>query len=230
MDHPVTWVGLLAIPDAWASVATGVFVMSIILVLAVRARGALAAEEAMVPDGSLTPRNVFELLVESIGSLADSVIGHGYKTYVPLLSSLFLFILLSNLLGLVPGFIPPTSDFDITFALGVCSFIVFNYYGLKVQGMAYVKHLMGPMLFLAPLIFLLELIGIFVRPLSLGLRLFGNMAGDHLVLDIFINLTYAVIPVVFYFLGTLVSVIQAFVFMLLTTIYIGLSVAHDEGH
>ena len=137
---------------------------------------------------------------------------------------------MSNLLGLVPGFGPPTSDFDITFALGVVSFVVFNYYGFKEQGMGYLKHFAGPMLALAPLIFTLEIIGVFVRPVSLGLRLFGNMSGDHLVLEIFTDLTKVGVPVIFYFLGTLVSGVQAFVFTLLTLIYIALSVAHDEGH
>jgi len=230
MDHPATWQWALGIPELWASVVTGLFVMGILLVLGVRAKAAMATEEAIIPDAGLTPRNVFELLVEGIGSLSEQVIGHGSKVYVPTLCTFFIFILTSNLLGLVPGFIPPTSDFDITLALGVCSFLIFNYYGLKVNGMDYIKHLMGPILALAPLIFLLELIGVLVRPVSLALRLFGNMSGDHLVLDIFIDLTYLFVPVIFYMLGTLVSVIQAFVFPLLSMIYIGLSVAHDEGH
>jgi len=230
MDHPATWQWALGIPDLWASVVTGLFVMGILLVLGVRAKAAMATEEAIIPDAGLTPRNVFELLVEGIGSLSEQVIGHGSKVYVPTLCTFFIFILTSNLLGLVPGFIPPTSDFDITLALGICSFLIFNYYGLKVNGMDYIKHLMGPILALAPLIFLLELIGVLVRPVSLALRLFGNMSGDHLVLDIFIDLTYLFVPVIFYMLGTLVSVIQAFVFTLLSMIYIGLSVAHDEGH
>lgn len=230
MEHPVTWTYLLGIPPLWASVATGLFVMAILLVVAARARSAVSAEGAIVPDAGLTPRNIFELLVEGLGSLADQIIGHGGKTYVPLLSTFFIFILASNLLGLVPGFGPPTSDFDITFALGVVSFLIFNYYGFKEQGMGYLKHFAGPMLALAPLIFTLEIVGVFVRPVSLGLRLFGNMSGDHLVLEIFTDLTKVGVPVIFYFLGTLVSVVQAFVFTLLTLIYIALSVAHDEGH
>ncbi len=230
MEHPVTWAGLLEIPELWSSVLTGLFVIGGLLLLAVRARSAVTSEGAIVPDAGLTPRNVFELLVEAIGGLSEQVIGHGSRVYVPLLATFFLFILASNLLGLVPGFVPPTSDFDITLALGICSFLIFNYYGLKVNGMDYIKHLMGPMLALAPLIFVLELIGVLVRPLSLALRLYGNMSGDHLVLDIFIDLTKIGVPVIFYMLGTLVSVIQAFVFTLLSMIYIALSVAHDEGH
>ncbi|MBM4269852.1 MAG: F0F1 ATP synthase subunit A [Deltaproteobacteria bacterium] len=230
MEHPVTWTGLLGIPFAWHSVATGVFVMLVLLVLAARARSALQADSAIIPDASLSPRNIYELLVESITGMAESVIGPGSGVYVPLLATFFVFILVSNLLGLVPGFSPPTSDFDITFALGIVSFLFFNYYGLKTQGMNYLKHFAGPVLWLAPLIFTLEIIGVFVRPFSLGLRLFGNMFGDHLVLEIFTGLTKVGIPVVFYFLGTLVSIIQAFVFMLLSTIYIALSVPHGDGH
>lgn len=237
MEHPQIWVKLLGVPDLWGSVVTGLFVIGVLLVLGLRARSAITAsgEQVIVPDGTLTPRNLFELVVEFIGNMADGVIGKGSAVYVPILACFFLFILASNLLGLVPGFGPPTSDFDITFSLGVCSFIVFNYYGFKVAGMAYLTHMAGPFWWLAWLIFPLEMIGVFVRPASLGLRLFGNMFGDHLVLEIFTDLTKVVVPVVFYFLGTLVSTIQAFVFMLLSMIYIALGVhsadhGHGEGH
>lgn len=237
MEHPVTWVGLIGVPDLWASVVTGLFVIAILLVLATRARSAITAggDQVIVPDATLTARNFFELIVEFIGNMAEGVIGKGSAMYVPILATFFIFILASNFLGLVPGFGPPTSDFDITFALGVCSFLVFNYYGFKVAGMAYLKHMAGPFWWLAWLIFPLEMIGVFVRPASLGLRLFGNMFGDHLVLEIFTDLTKVVIPVVFYFLGALVSTIQAFVFMLLSLIYIALGVTsadhgHGEGH
>src|SRR5262249_15604069 len=148
-----------------------------------------------------------------------------------LLCSFFIYILFCNFIGLVPGFTPPTSDFDITFALGTVSFLAFNYYGLKAQGVAYLKHFAGPIWWLAVLMVPLELIGAFVRPFSLGLRLYGNLFGDHLVLEIFIGLTKVVVPVVFYMLGTLVTVIQAFVFTLLSMIYISLAVSHhEEGH
>lgn len=231
MEHPVTWTGLLGIPHGdWEYFAIALLVMGIILLLGLQARSALKGEQALVPDESLSARNVFELLVESIGGLAENVIGHHSAKYVPLLSSFFLFILFANLMGLLPGFTPPTSDFDITLALGVVSFIAFNYYGFKEQGLAYVKHFAGPVWWLAFLMIPLELIGTLVRPFSLGLRLFGNLFGDHLVLEIFTDLTKVVVPVVFYMLGTLVSVIQAFVFMLLSMIYIALAVSHHEQH
>lgn len=204
--------------------------MAVILLLGLRARSALAADGAVIPDASLSARNIFELLVESIGGLARSVIGHHSERYVPILATFFIFILCSNLLGLLPGFLPPTSDFDITFGLGVCSFLIFNYYGFKEQGMGYLAHFAGPFWWLAWLIFPLEIIGVLVRPFSLGLRLFGNLFGDHLVLEIFTDLTKVGIPVIFYFLGTLVAVIQAFVFTLLSMIYVALSVAHHDEH
>jgi F-type H+-transporting ATPase subunit a len=211
--------------------------MGLLMLLAARARSAITTggDQVLIPDENLSARNFFEVIVEFIASMCESVIGKGSATYVPILATFFLFIISCNLLGLVPGFGPPTSDFDITFALGVCSFIVFNYYGFKVAGIGYLKHMAGPFWWLAWLIFPLEMIGVFVRPASLGLRLFGNMFGDHLVLEIFTDLTKVVVPVVFYFLGTLVSVIQAFVFMLLSMIYIALGVqsadhGHGEGH
>jgi len=232
MEHPVTWTGLIGIPHGdWEYFAIGMLIMGILLLLGVRARGELAKDSAVVPDEGLSARNVFELLVEAIGGLCDSVIGHGAAKYVPLLSTFFIFILFCNFMGLLPGFTPPTSDFDITLALGVVSFLAFNYYGFKAQGVAYLKHFMGPILWLAPLMIVLELVGTLVRPVSLGLRLFGNLFGDHLVLEIFTGLTKVGIPVVFYMLGTLVAVIQAFVFTLLSMIYIALAVAHhDEEH
>ena len=122
MEHPVTWTGLIGIPHGpWEYFAIAMLIMGILLVLALKARSELSKDSAIVPDETLSARNVFELLIEAIGGLADSVVGHGAEKYVPLLSSFFIFILVSNAFGLLPGFTPPTSDFNITFALGVVS-------------------------------------------------------------------------------------------------------------
>ena len=166
--------------------------------------------------------------IDAMNNLAESVIGHHSETYVPLMCSFFLFILLCNFIGMIPGFAPPTSNFNITLALGTVSFLAFNYWGFKKQGVGYLKHFVGPIWWLAVLMVPLEIIGALVRPFSLGLRLFGNLFGDHLVLEIFTDLTRVVVPVVFYLLGTLVTVIQAFVFTLLSMIYIALAVSHHE--
>ena len=148
---------------------------------------------------------------------------HVYGTF-------FLFILAANLVGLLPGFAPPTSNFNVTFALGVTSFLVYNYYGLRAKGLGYLKHFLGPIWWLAFLMLPLELIDNLVRPVSLALRLFGNMTGDHLVLEIFTGLTKVVVPVVFYALGAFVSLIQAFVFTILSIIYLSLALEEHEEH
>jgi F-type H+-transporting ATPase subunit a len=229
MEHPFTWAYALGIPRHLEYISIGLLVMAILLLLAFRARASLSSESAIVPDASLSARNVFELLVEMINGLAESVIGHHSAKYVPLLCSFFLYIFACNAMGLLPGFTPPTSNFNITFALGVVSFLAFNYYGFRAQGVAYLKHFAGPIWWLAILMVPLEVIGAFVRPFSLGLRLFGNLFGDHLVLEIFTSLTKVGVPVVFYLLGTLVTVIQAFVFTLLSMIYIALAVSHEHA-
>jgi ATP synthase subunit 6 len=130
-------------------------------------------------------RNVGEVLTEFISNLAESVIGHDGPKYVPLFASLFLFILVSNLIGLIPGFTPPTDNFNVTLALGVVSFVAYNYYGLQAHGVSYLKQFMGPLLLLAPLMIVVELFSHLFRPASLAIRLYGNMFADHLLLGIF---------------------------------------------
>ena len=194
-------------------------------------RQLVSVSDAAVPDDSLTLRNIAELLVEGVSGMAEGVLGHNGRHYVPLYGSFFLFILCANLVGLLPGFSPPTSNFNVTFALGVLSFIAFNYYGFHEQGVGYLQHFVGPIWWLGVLMVPLELIDNFVRPFSLALRLFGNMTGDHVVLEIFTDLTKVIIPVVFYMLGAFVSLVQAFVFTLLSMVYVSLAVAgHGDHH
>jgi len=206
-----------------------------VLVFAFRANRQLAVARAagteLVPDEKFTARNAAELFVGFIRSLGEGVLGERASRYTSLFGTFFLFILISNFLGLIPGFSPPTSNFQTTLALGFASFVSFNYIGIRDQGLLkYLAHFAGPIWWLAILMFPLELVGTLVRPFSLGLRLFGNMTGDHLVLEIFTGLTKIGIPIIFYFFGTLVSVLQAFVFTLLTIIYVSLSVGHDYHH
>jgi F-type H+-transporting ATPase subunit a len=189
-----------------------------------------AVDDAVVPDATLTARNTLEILVEKLVGIAESVIGPTARKYVPLYGSFFIFILVSNLLGLLPGFSPPTSNFNVTFALGLTSFVMYNYYGFQEHGVGYLKHFVGPIPLLAVLMVPLELIDNCVRPLTLGLRLAANMTADHLVLGIFTDLTKLVVPVVFYLLGAFVSLIQTFVFTLLSLVYVSLAVAGHGDH
>ena len=232
MEHSFTWVsvipGLNLLPG---HTATATLVIAALLVWALVARRQLhAADDPVVPDGTLTARNTLEIFVEWFVGFIEGILGHGGRRYVHVYATFFLFILTANLVGLLPGFSPPTSNFNVTFALGVTSFLIYNYYGLRAKGVGYLKHFLGPIWWLAFLMLPLELIDNFVRPVSLALRLFGNMTGDHLVLEIFTDLTKVVIPVVFYMLGAFVSLIQAFVFTILSIIYLSLALEEHEAH
>ncbi len=190
-----------------------------------------SVDSAVVPDKGFTFRNVFEFIGEFIYNLAKSIMGETEaKKYYTVLIMFFIVIFFNNLAGLVPGVLPATSNFNTTFGMGLFVFAYYNYQGIKVQGIVkHVKHLMGPVWYLAPLIFIIELISHAVRPISLGLRLKGNMEGDHLVLSIFSELIPYIIPIPFYMLGVFVCFMQAFVFTLLTMVYISLATeTHDH--
>ncbi len=233
MEHHIfLWVehipGLSLLPG---HIATSLIVSVALILFAYMAKRQLAAaDDVAIPDDSLTCRNMAELLTQGISDMAEGVLGDRAQKYVHLYGSFFLFILIANLSGLLPGFSPPTSNFNVTLALGVLSFVAYNFYAFQEQGLAYLKHFVGPIWWLGILMVPLELIDNFVRPFSLSLRLFGNMTGDHVVLEIFTDLTKVVIPVVFYALGAFVSLVQAFVFTLLSMVYVSLAVAHDEHH
>jgi F-type H+-transporting ATPase subunit a len=224
--HGFSWIGLLPGPE---SLLTSALVATLILIFAAVVHGRLTATEAAIePEDGVTLRNIAEMFVESISGLAEGVIGHGSERYVPLLASFFVFILVANLLGLVPGFRPPTSDFNITLALGVVAFVAYHVAGAREHGGKYIKQFLGSVIFLYPLMFVVEIFSHLFRPVSLGIRLFANMTADHEVVRIFTELTYLVVPVLFYVLGAFVSVVQAFVFTMLSAIYIALAVSHDH--
>jgi|SRR5688572_16481149 F-type H+-transporting ATPase subunit a len=226
MEHPYTWLSGFG---PYEPLAVAVLVAIVLLIFAALVRGRLRdGEKAIEPEDGMTVRNVAEAFVEGMNGLAEGVLGHHYQQYVPLLAAFFAFILVANLLGLVPGFTPPTSYFQMTFGLGVVSFLAYNYYGLKAHGGSYLKHFVGPLALLAPLMLPIELVSHMFRPVSLGVRLYANMYADHEVIGIFTALTKIAVPVVFYVLGAFVCVVQAFVFTMLTAIYISLSVSHDH--
>lgn len=180
----------------------------------------------MVPKGI---QNFMETVVEAFLKLSEENIGHHWgKTFFPLIGTLFLFILLCNFMGLIPGFSSPTSDINTNAAMAIPVFLATHYYGLRVHGLKYIKHFLGPIWWLSPLMFVIEFIGHLVRPLTLSVRLFGNMMAKHIILVILAMLAPVFIPFFILALGTLVSLIQAFVFVLLTSLY--LAGAVEEGH
>ncbi|MBW2186558.1 MAG: F0F1 ATP synthase subunit A [Deltaproteobacteria bacterium] len=179
----------------------------------------------MVPSGW---QNLMESVVGGIENLMVETMGPKGKTYFPLIATFALFILVSNLIGLVPGMYPPTADLNTNAALALTAFSMTHIIGVKEHGISYLKHFMGPIAVLAPLIFIIEIIGHLARPLSLSLRLFGNMYGHEIVLMIFFALVPLFLPVPMMLMGVLVSFIQAFVFTLLAMIYIAGSL--EEAH
>ncbi len=213
----------------YVHVATAVVLVGLFLVVACVARVSLGKGEAAIrPAGSLSLKGIFELFTEFIASLSNMVVGEKGRNFVPLFAATFTFILLNNLVGLLPGMTPPTDNINSTVGFGIFSFIAYNVYGLKEHGLAYFKQFLGPLIYLAPLMVVIELISHIVRPISLGLRLQGNMMGDHTVLGIFLDLVPYGVPVIFYFLGMFVCFMQAFVFTMLTMIYVAMAISHDH--
>jgi len=182
----------------------------------------------LVPSDKVSLGNILEAVIEFVYGLLGENMGSSGKRFIPIIGALFIFILLSNLIGLVPGFFPPTENININAGCALIVFFSYQGIGFKEHGVSYLKHFAGPIWWLAPFMFIIELIGHVARPFSLSIRLFGNIMGDHKVLEIFSNLVPLVIPVFNLALGTFVSVIQALVFSLLSIIYISLALESGE--
>lgn len=188
------------------------------------------SNSVVIPDKGITLRNIVELYGDFIYNQCKVIIGEKEAPkYFSFIATVFIVILLSNMIGLIPGFLPPTEYLSTTLALGAFAFIYYNIMGCKEQGTwNYIKHFAGPLWYLAVLIFPIEIISNFVRPLSLALRLRSNMMGDHIVLTQFSELAPIIVPIVFMILGLLVSFIQAYVFTVLTMVYIQMAVVHHD--
>jgi len=197
------------------------FVMAVLILVAFLASRTIS----MIPSGL---QNLMEAVVTGIEGLIEETMGEEGKAYFPLIATLALFILVCNLIGLVPGFYPPTANLNTNAALALTVFVLTHIVGIKKHGMGYLKHFMGPVIWLAPLMFVIEFIGHLARPLSLTLRLFGNMYGHEIVLMIFLALVPLFLPIPMMLMGVLVALIQTFVFTLLAMIYV--AGALEEAH
>jgi len=233
-------------------VVHGLLVLAIITIMAVLYKKSLkTVDEEVIPDGRVSVKNIFQLAVESLLNLVKSIVPHHSESYLPMMAGVFIYIFISNLLGVFPGLLPPTENLNTNYAVAITVFVFYHYMGLKRVGFAsYMQHFIGPnlgssigmllfrVLFFAPLMFVIEIISHSIRPLSLSLRLFGNIFGDHQVLSVFADLTshgngvvLFFVPIVFLAFGIFVSFVQAFVFTLLSTVYVGLAVEkHDDHH
>lgn len=198
-----------------------VVLLLILYFLIVRAR--LSVEK---PGGI---QHLAELFNEFIGGQVDEVIGHHGHRFIPFLSAVFLFILFSNLIGLVPGFEAPTAVVYVPLGCAVVAFVYYNFHGIREQGpVGYAKHFLGPVWWLAWLMLPLEIISHLARIMSLTVRLFANMFAGDLVTLVFFSLIPLGIPVIFLLLHFGVSLLQAYIFTLLTTIYLAGAVAHEH--
>jgi F-type H+-transporting ATPase subunit a len=230
MEHGFTWYAITPLADLIPiHVFHALLALLILILISWRIRRSLnRARDPLTPDTAFSARNVFEIVVQAISNQLQTIIGPGGDKYITLVGGLFIFIFFCNILGVIPGFAPATDNPNTNLAMGVTVFLVYNYYGFKEHGVAYLKQFAGPILWLAPLMFVIELLSHLFRPLTLSIRLFGNMFGDHMVLGIFSQLVPLVVPIIFMILGMVISIIQAFVFALLTTVYISLAVSHDH--
>jgi F-type H+-transporting ATPase subunit a len=223
--------------DAHAAepLAASIAVMLLVLLLAVRVQPSIANQDsAVVPETRLTLRTIFEVWIGYWYGLMKDMMGpKRAKRYFPLIGSLSVFIVVSNFIGLIPGFTPPTSNWNITLGCAVLVFVMFNYYGFKEGGLGYVKHLFGPWLGwpyvpVNLLLFVVETFSLFIRPLTLSIRLMLNMAVDHLLVTIMLGMVALFLPIPVLVLSTLICIVQVLVFCLLTSIYITLATEHDE--
>jgi F-type H+-transporting ATPase subunit a len=239
MEHHPTifqipnFLGVLGIPGAWVPehVTMAWLVMAILVGLSY-----LATRKLEAVPGPM--QNLMEVVVEAFGNLLEQMIGPKGKRYLPLIGTAGLFILVGNLLGSIPGLKPPTANLNTTAALAITVFISYNFFGIREQGIVgYLRHFCGPILWLAPIMFPIEFIGHLARPISLSIRLFGNIFGEESVIIILLSLIWLVIPYGIYLaimmpLSLFTSIVQTFIFVMLSMVYIAgaVDVGHEEHH
>lgn len=213
-------------PKAWIP-DTAIMALLVALIVAVLVPLAARRYDPKRPGGV---QNFLEMIVDAVRGLLEDVIGHGAgKKYLSIIGAFALFIFIGNLFGLLFPLVPPTGSLSTTVALAVISFLYFNWQGIKEHGFfGYLKHFMGPVWWLAPLFFVIEMIGNFARILSLSLRLFMNISGEHTVTGFFASLLPIFVPWPLMALGLFTALLQSFIFVTLTAVYINLSTAHEE--
>jgi F-type H+-transporting ATPase subunit a len=173
-------------------------------------------------------QHLAELTHGFVGEQSEAIIGHGYERFVSYLTVLLVFILLGNLLGLIPGFESPTANPVVPLGFAVVTFLYYHFHGIRANGWSYIKQFLGPVWWLYPLMLPIEIISHFARVLSLTVRLYANMFAGDMVTLAFFSLIPIGVPLVFLGLHFGVAIIQAYVFMILATVYLSLAVAHDH--
>src|SRR5271168_982840 len=207
------------------AVAMQLLVFTILIVYFLLVRMRLSADS----PGAI--QHVAEMIHEMVDTQAKGIIGHGHERYVPYALCVGVFILTCNLIGLIPGFASPTQFPYVPLGMAILTFVYYHYHGLREQGAwHYFLHFCGPVWWLIPLMLPIEIISHCARIMSLTIRLFANMFAGEMVTLAFFSLVPIGVPIIFLLLHIGVSVIQAFLFMLLTMIYVSLGVQHEEKH
>ena len=219
MEHPVLLSTLLGVPEAYKHVFYTWIAMAILFIAGYLLRGRMK----LVPTGL---QNFMEVLIGGLEDFTVNTVGEKGRIIFPLLCGIFLFILTQNLLGLIPGCDAPTANINTNAAMALFVFLYYNFVGLKNWGPGYIKHFMGPMLPLAPLMLPIELVSHLARPLSLTLRLFGNIRGEEIVLLLFFTMAPVAATLPTYFLFFIAKSLQAFIFYMLTMIYLQGAMEH----
>jgi F-type H+-transporting ATPase subunit a len=219
MNEIFTFIGLINHNHEFLIGAHIVLVGIIVLVLAKLATKSMQ----LVPSGT---QNLMEAYLEGVISMGKDVIGVELaRKYLPLIATIGLLVFFGNVIGIIPGFESPTSNFNMTVVLAIVVFVYYNYEGIRVNGFVkYFGHFMGPMKILAPLMFPIEIVSHFSRIISLSFRLFGNIKGDDMFLGVILMLAPWVVPMVPFALLTFMAMLQAFIFMILTYVYLASAV------
>ncbi len=176
-------------------------------------------------------QSMLEIIIQAFESQLVNIIGEQGKKFLPLVATIGLFIFFCNLIGLVPGFMSPTSKLNVTVACALVVFLYYHWQGIKSQGvLKYLKHFLGPIPAIAPLLLPIEIISHFSRVVSLSIRLFGNIFAEELLIVVIASIIPFFLPLPFMVVAVFTSFIQAFVFVLLTCVYLAGAVAHEEEH
>lgn len=223
MEGIFTFLGLISHDHSFIFVSHTILAAIIVLVLAKIATNSLK----VVPQGV---QNIMELYLEGVILMGKDVIGESYaRKYLPLIATLGLFIFISNLLGIIPGFESPTGNINFTLALALIVFIYYNYEGIKKHGFThYFAHFAGPVKWLAPLMFPIEIVSHLSRIISLSFRLFGNIKGDDLFLWVLLMLAPWLVPLPAFAILLFMAFLQTFIFMILTYVYLAGAVLLEE--
>lgn len=225
MEGVFTYLGAIFGHGQMLFVSHLILVAIIVLLIAKLATKSFRA----VPTGT---QNVMEGYVGGVIAMGTDVLGEANaRKYLPLIATLGMFIFVSNVIGIIPGFESPTSNINITLTLASVVFFYYNYEGIKKNGVVkYFAHFMGPVKALAPLMFPIEIVSHISRIISLSFRLFGSIRGDDMFLWVLLMLTPWLLPLPAFFLLTVMGVLQTFVFMILTFVYLAGAVAIEDDH